>query len=525
MASPFDTITPKEATELLITPVGYLENRALYDGDHWGKDGIFWIGPRPLSGDAGSSETLEKIKRALISKNAVAEVVGRHIAALLRHEPAWSLTVKRALGTSTQTNADGTTEEVDEQPNEREQALIDEAEALLTAWWDERGGKAMLQDASATLLLAGRAPLRLYVPSGLIVDGQIPQGDMAESLSLIYADPPPDPLVATVAEDAKTRRPIGIYRYTEDKQERIEITYLDGDATVLRLLGDDQAEPFRFDFGGYLPMYELQRSALITPQVRQLQMLLNLALTMLGRNVVLGGFLERILLNAQLPGTMQQQSDGTTRFIPDPFQVGAGTTNVLTGLPITDPVTNDVKGYTTPSVVYRDPVSTTTFVETKADAYRGILEEVQQLFALISGDATASGESRKQARADFLSSLSDTTTQVERGGRWLLEALLAMAAAFSGTPGRFKELRAIFECHIDSGPISGDDMDSARANVQAGLLSEESGMVQIGVEDVDAEMAKIAAERDARQARAPQIVMPPPPATEPPAPAPGGQEA
>jgi len=242
----------------------------------------------------------------------------------------------------------------------------------------------------------------------------------------------------------------------------------------------------------------------ITPQVRQQQMLLNLALTMLGRNVVLGGFLERILLNAQLPGTMQQQGDGSTRFIPDPLQVGAGTTNVLTGLPITD-ANGEVTSYATPSVVYRDPVKIETFVETKADAYRGILEEVQQLHALISGDATASGESRKQARSDFVSSLADTTTQVERGGRWLLETLLAMAAAFSGQSGRYQELRAVFSCHIDTGPISGDDMDATRANVQAGLLSEESGMAQIGVEDVDVEQARIASERDARAARAPQI--------------------
>lgn len=558
MASPFDSYTRKDITKLLITPTGYAENRALYDGDHWGKDGCFWLGPRLGTTDAGASETLDKIKKALISKNAVAEIVGRHVAAILRHEPAWSLTVRRPLGqieveeeedvltadnraVAAARAAAGLPEPprkrtvkkmVDEQPNEAEQLLIDEAEALLTAWWDTRGAKAMLQDAVATLLLAGRAPLRLYVPSGLLENGQIPAGDLAESLGLIYADPPPDPTVATVAEDAKTRRPIGIYMAVDPdtKQQQTEITYLDGDETVLRILGvkNDLAEPFRFDFGGALPMHELRRSALVTPQVRQQQMLLNLALTMLGRNVVLGGFLERILLNAQLPGRMEQQSDGSTRFIPDPLQVGAGTTNVITGMEITDPATNEIKGYATPSVVYRDPVPTTTFVETKADAYRGILEEVQQLHALISGDATASGESRKQARADFVSSLSDTTTQIERAGRWLLETLLAMAAAFSGQPGRFAELRAVFECQIDVGPISSEDMGATRANVAAGLLSEQTGMAQIGVEDVDAEQARVASERDARAARAPQIVALP--ATQsgdlnPPAPAPGGQES
>lgn len=527
MAVPFDSYTPKDAKALLTTPTGYLENRQLYDGDHWGKGGCFWIGPRPLSSDSGASDTLEKIRKALISKNAVAEVVNRHVSAMLRHEPAWSLTVTRPLGTVEQTNADGTTETVDEQPNEAEQALIAEAEALLTSWWDARGALGVLQDACATLLLAGRAPLRLYVPSGLLEGGQIPDGDMAASLRLIYADPPPDPLCATVAEDAQTRRPIGIYLSREAKQERTEITYVDGDETVLRVLGadGDLAEPFRFAFGGHIPMHELRRAPLITPQVRQQQQLLNLALTMLGRNVVLGGFLERILLNAQLPGSMQQQSDGSTRFVPDPLQVGAGTTNVLTGLPITDPITGEIKGYATPSVVYRDPVPTTTFVETKQDAYRGILEEVQQLHALISGDANASGESRKQARADFLSSLADTTTQIERAGRWLLETLLAMAAAFSGQPGHFAALRAVFSCQIDTGPISSDEIAQVQSLTGGQpLLSQESGMARIGVEDVDAEQARIATEADARAARAPQIALPPAidPNTQPPAPA-GGQ--
>lgn len=523
MASTFDELTQEKAKALLTVPAGYAENRALYDGDHW-KGATFWIGPRPDPTDVGASDTLAKIEKALISKNAVAEVTGRHVSALLHREPQWAFTVERPLGQIEQARDDGTIELIDEEPTEAEQALIADAEALLTTWWDERGALSVLQDAAATLLLCSRAPLRLYVPSGLLVNGSVPPGDLAQSIGLIYPDPAPSPEVATVADDPRTRQPVGVYLYIEDKIEKAEITYRDGDITILRTLGEDASAAFRFDFGGRLPMYELKRPQLITPQVRQQQMLLNLALTMLGRNVVLGGFLERILLNAQLPGAMVKQADGSTRFIPDPLQVGAGTTNVLAGLPITDRQTGDVTGYTTPSVVYRDPVPPDTFIATKLDAYRGLLEEVQQLHALISGDATASGESRKQARADFLSSLADTNTQIERAGRWLLETALAMASAFSGQPGRFQSLRAVFTCQIDAGPISADDMDATRANVLAGLLSEESGMAAIGVADVDAEQAKIAAERDAKAARAPQVAAPPLPGAPAPPEALSGKE-
>lgn len=514
MSTPFDNITAKDATALIVVPQGYDDNRKFYDGDHW-NDATFWIGPQPDGSDA--QIVLAQIKKAVISKNAIAEVVNRHVAAILRHECAWSLTLTRPLGTVAEVQEDGTTKEVDEQPNEQEQALIDEAEALLTTWWDARGALSMLQDAAVTLLLGSRAPLRLYVPSGLLVEGQVPQGELSDSLSLIYADPPPALTVATVGEDAKSRRPVGVYVFTEDNKEQVEVTYLDGDETVLRILGGEGAseagaELFRFNFGKRLPMYEMKRAMLVTPQVRQQQMLLNLAATMMGRNVVLGGFLERVLLNAQLPGRFEGSGD-SRRFIPDPLQVGAGTTNVLTGIPIysdsADP--EKITGYATPSVNYRDPVTTKTFIETQESAYRGILDETQQTHAVVAGLINVSGESRKQARADFLTSLADTTTQLERAGRWLLETLLAMASAFSGQEGRFEALRAVFTCRIDVGPISADDMGATRDNVRAGLLSEESGMAQIGVEDVDAEKAKIAAERDERMVRAAKLTQAQPP--------------
>ena len=272
---------------------------------------------------------------------------------------------------------------------------------------------------------------------------------------------------------------------------------------MIRIVGGDaDAQRAPLDLGGRLTIYALRRDPLITPQVRQQQRLLNLAKTMLGRNVVLGGFLERIILNAQLPGTIAVDSaTGLKTFTPDPLKLGAGTTNVFAGLPITDEG-GRVTGYATPSVIYRDPVPVTTFEETARSAYLGILEETQQLYAAIAGDATASGESRAQARADFTLSLGDTIAQVEQAGRWLIETALALAAAFSGQAGRYEALRATFSCRVDTGPITADEQDQTRQNVAANLLSEESGMERIGVADVDAEKTKIAAQREnAQQAR------------------------
>jgi hypothetical protein len=166
---------------------------------------------------------------------------------------------------------------------------------------------------------------------------------------------------------------------------------------------------------------------------------------------------------------------------------------MLMGAPIYDDAGN-VTGYTNPSINYRDPVSVQTFDDTERSAYRSILEETNQLHVMINGDATASGESRKQARADFENSIGPTVAQAERAIRWLLETLLAMGAAFAGQPVRYADLRAVVTCRVSSGPISADEQEQTRKNVETKLLSKETGMARIGVDDVDAEQAKIASE-------------------------------
>jgi hypothetical protein len=481
-------------------------NRALYDGDHWlGGDG--WTGPRPQAGEPGSESVIAKIARAFVSKNVIREVCDRHAAGVIGREPAWKLSVRRPLGQVEQVQDDGTIEMVDEAPTEQEQAMIDEAEAALTEVWDERGMLAVLQDALTWMLLAKRGIVRLYVPPGLLQNGRVPQGDLAESLKRIYVHAP-SPEAAAVYTDPNTQLKAGLYSYTdpETKAERAEIVALDDQGrTIIRVLGTDEDQASApLDLGGQLTMAQMERSALITPQVRQQQALLNLALTMLGRNVEVGGFIARILFNAQLPGAFET-IEGVERFVPEPIQWGAGVTNNFMGAEIRDEHGRLV-GQATPSYVREQPVEPATFLSTKDAMYRSILEEVQQLHAQISGDAAASGESRKQARADFEQSLSDAETQLNKLGRWLIETTLAMATAFSGQPGRFAELRAVFECRIDTGPLSTEEL---RLNKELSgdqpLFSQETAMARSGIDDVDAELERIAAETQVRQARAMEI--------------------
>lgn len=475
-----------------------VDARSYYDGDHW-RRGYGWVGPRPDPADVDGARVLLEIARAFVSANKVKEVIGRHMHGVIGREPNWSLTPRREL-------------QKDQQPSPEESALIDEATAAITAWADTTGIGMLdqLQALAITLLLSGRASLRLFVPPGRVRvqdDGSraIPDApDLETALGYLFLSlPTPD--AAGVITDPDTQRKASVYLYRPEGQgQQSEVSYVDENGmTVLAIVDGDTTAGVLLDIGRRLWLHELVAPALFTESIRRLQDQLNLALTMQGRNVIQGGFLERIILGGQMPGewVADATAPGGKKFVPGEAQFGASTTNYIMGAPIRNQL-GDVTGYTTPSVSYRDPVPPDTFIASAESQKRAILEEAQQLHALISGDATASGESRMQARADFATSLRKTKTALDGCGRWLLETVLAISAQLAGTPGRFDELRAIFECRIDTGPLSSEEIRLVIEQHDAGLIDLEEAMQRAGVDDPQAMIAKVMAEKDASMARA-----------------------
>ncbi len=458
-------------------------------GDAW-QLGKGWAGPAPDLGDAERSSVMQEIERGFVSKNIIGEIVDRHIAGVLGREPQITIQPRRAVDEANPVTAD-------------EAALIAEAEGLITGWLDDRRALRTLQTVTRFALIGGQACLRAYVPSGLLVDGAVEAATPADALGVVYLDAL-NPLSAAVVTDPKTKRQTGVVVYTDPdtRRQAAEVSeVLPNGLTAIRVLTmSGETERVELDLGGRLPVFAVDPSRIVSPQVIQLQKLMNLALTMMSRNVVLGGFLERVILNAQLPGRWVDQPDGSKQFERDPFAVGAGTTNVLAGLPTYDDDGN-VNGYTNPSVMYRDPVSVQSFTDTATAAYHGILEEVAQTHALLSGDATASGESRRQAVADFRGSLGPTKAAVDGAGRWLVETLLGFVGAFTGKTGRYAGLRANFATRIDTGPLPTPELDLIVRQVEALILSRETGMERIGVEDTDAEKSRIDEEQQADEER------------------------
>lgn len=477
------------------------ENRLFIEGDHW-QGGAGWVGPRPQAGEAGSEVVMAEIQKGFTSRNAVLEVTDRHTQGVVGREPAWGFVVARDM-------------EDDEEPTEAEQGQIDEAEALLTEWWNTRNIAQLLQNAVATSLHQERGLLRVYIPRGLLVtretqgaDGVVRSAqvatakDIKEALDLIYVDAP-HPETAVVLEDPSDMQPVSMHNFSVGNKRFSDICYIDVPTgkTVLRRVGtgisDAEGEVHSWELGGRLLMHQLERRLLISKQVQQQQRALNLAESMIPRNVVTGGFLERIITNAKMPGRYVDDpdaEDGTGRtWVPFDFYTGAGTTNVLSGITVTDREGNE--SLTSPGITFREPVSPKASIEAREAHYASILNEADQLHHLISSDAVASAVSRVEARLDFVMSLKATQAPLEAMGRWLIETVLALAETVAGKEGEFTEdLRADFTCRLQAGTLTAEEQTVIVERVEKGLLDRETAMSMLGVDDVDAAIQRINAQ-------------------------------
>lgn len=489
----FSTVGYVDATRILAMATQPVKRaRDFVEGDHWqGGDG--WVGPAPKQGDEGWSEVMCLIEKAFVSRNATLEVLERHMLGVVGTEPSWGFSVRRPL-------------KEDEDVTTEEQALIDEVEAIVTEWWNKRKCHKLFQDYVLDLGWGTRSALRLYVPSGMLTEVADETGEtylmaqaaeIEDALEMIFPDHPP-PEDSTVYVNPLTQRWLGITRYKQLVNWQpvgifiYELTYVDenGDTVVTRT--DQTASVgYPFPLGGRLTLWESSREPLVSKQLVSAQKALNLALSMLPRNVVTGGFLERVLLNAQMPGTWTLDKDGNrTAFTPAKYVTGPGTTNFVSGQQYTD---EEGKTHLSdPKIQWRQPSEVKPVIEAAAAAYEAILGEAKQVHILIAGEAAPSGYSREQARADHAANLGKSQSEAQPAGQWFLETALALAEVISGKVGYYTDtLKATFQCRINTGPISVEERTQNVAEVEAGTLSEESAMERNGVLDVDVEKQRI----------------------------------
>lgn len=505
--------TLDDARSRIERPAWLSSHRAFAEGDHLHAGagtsiaGIAlgglagWIAPMPPADHALYKSYYDGVVRGFVSSNKVGEVIGRHKAGVVGRQPSRGFESKAPLGDGVQLSRELT-------------ALKQTADAWAAERWETEGMHTGLQNAVSALLYAGRQPARLLLPRGYLVQGndgswQIPRASLPQMLKMIRLTYP-RPEECTVYIDPDTFEEVGIFTYSKDGEYRAEISWVDRSTatedkpglTVVRVLGGNgNVDQRTYDFGGLIPMFEMRRHPLITPQIIQNQKALNLALSSVPRNIWTAGARARAAINLDPPYHEIREADGTITRVREALDWGAGTTAFLQGTPIVDEDTGKVTGYANGQLQVEEPVEVRPSKEAVDIHEWQILAEARQLHAITGADSAASGLKLLVARVDYLGSLNETKPTVDACIEWEMNTRLAMAEAFTGgregvrsTHQYTSVLRANVESKLDPGPITPEERSALDALVESGRLSEETALTLMGVEDVAEEKARKSAE-------------------------------
>lgn len=511
--APFGEWTYRDAAEAVaaLQPENYDQLRAIAEERDLWRNGAEWVGP-------GAPGTNEKIGAQYAPDDVVGEVLDNVGNAF--SEPQIGAAPLEMPG------------EGAEIPPEV-QARMDEAVSLLSAWWDRQRMQEHILSRLRTSAWAGRAPLRLWVPGRFMekaTDGSVstlPAADVAAALEYIHVSAP-EPSACAVVTDPATQAVCAVFLGEEsvpgaegraEARKRADLLYLDPDAepgeeaeTVLRVVyADEGREGYetRLPLGGRLLVSEMQTPALLTDPVLRTQRQLGLLCSLLTRIGETAAFRERYIRNAKpfgrrsiytegqpLPAGAFLERDETGRdWIVEPEQrtLGANTTTELVGLEEERRTQAGVEmARATPAVDVFDPVDPTPYIHAAEAVRARILRMCKQGHLAIASAAQLSGVAYEQARAAFAKDLNRRRVAEEGMLRETLEAALALAEVIAEKEGYFTSvLRVTVDQHVDAGPRSPDavrlDMDA----YQAGLLSRETVMARLSVEDVVAEVERI----------------------------------
>lgn len=490
MASQYDTLTYTEAKQLLgrLNSVpkwhpGLKVLRQFLEGEHW-QGQKAWIGPRANPAVEGATELMNEVERAFTSANKMDEVGNRHVFAVAGHPVAWSWSPQRFMP-------------LGESPDDTEQSDIAFLEEICTWFWDERDGQEVLRQYLYAVCAFGHAVLRYVLPATPDANGiaTIEAKDLKDALRYVHIERP-DPENAGIYEDPRTKERVAIVVVKlENGSDLVELTYLDGDLTVYRGVTVDRS-PYRvpIDLGRRLNCYEGKRKSLFTPSVLQNQRALNLALSMIPRNVITGGFLERTMLNAQMPGEWEVNANGEqVKFVPQSYALGAHSIAWVRGLAVTKP--DGSHDFTTPTMERGDPIDPKAAIMAASFHERMILSEVSQEHVLTNTEAIMSGKSREQARAGFMTSLLPTKNIAEQAVVFLVTFPVALAEYLTDQVGLYTSVyRVTAQARIDAGPVGPDEREQDLLAVKDGGMSMPMYMERSGIVDVDAELQRVQAD-------------------------------
>ena len=530
----FDTLTFDEASSILsrisIPREGEHSRFALCD--HW-QNGEGWIGPLPDNLPNQSALLRAEIAREFVFHDVIGEIVWRAAAALKARPLRYGAALERVLDEG-------------ELPTETEEQIIGEMDALILEWASSstRCGffdaanrmqtadlRVFLGRAVTQLAATGRASIRAFIPPAQLEEQYpldafttvvndagnvmevfdeggnrlkpelvVPLVPLWDALSRVHFEMP-QLSNAGVWTSRASMRPLGVCKWQgDDGKTSIETSWVDDQGqTHLRVMNGDGESETTFDLNGELMHLQLHCDGLIKESLVSQQKDINRRLTMSGRSSNLAGFPERVLLGAELQGKEVDDpaNPGHKKFVPDDIEVGPGRFNNFKA-EVIEGADGEYLGTTASALDYKrlDPIDTTMF-DSSVDAARArMLGEAHQAHALIAGDATASGESRKQARDEFVLSLADLKNEATRALVWILDVAFGLALeTTSDNRARFYGFKWTGDVPIHAGPRPTDERVQDLAAVKASVLSRETAMARDGIDDIDAERGRVGSER------------------------------
>lgn len=226
-------------------------------------------------------------------------------------------------------------------------------------------------------------------------------------------------------------------------------------------------------------VFVIHAPSLITESAVDKQNAICHELTMLIRNQQHAGFRRRTLLNAEAP-------------LPEsePLPVGPGIDEYQYGTMYGQPGDEKIAN---PSVHESQPFPVNNFLDSVGLFRELLYNEFSQGHSLDKSSSQVSGESRVQQRQNFDVLLRGWSERIEAAFQHVLTVVLEELG--------YDDLEAVVDLSITTGKLTGEERQQLRDDVNAGLLSKETAISLGGqVSDTEAELEKIAAERESESA-------------------------
>lgn len=429
-------------------------------------------------------------------------------------------------------------------PSAEQEAAVAEWLRETTFWWDANsfwGGKDIRKPtgvrgavAMASMSKAGSACLRVFWPpdsrtetvriknaAGEVVreEKRVPrQRDrLAAGKHVKVVALPPER--CGVYKDPDTLKETAVFLYsTTDNRNAAEIWFAEGEKTFLRSVTEgDEATEKEYPLGGLLPIAQIDLGCLLTPAMVEAQGVIDTDNTSLLRNGVQHGYSQRTETNAEEDGTWENTPpagitnprtrlnvDGVTLeyFHPGVAVLGAGFNRRVMGERY--PTHTDADNIThyalaAPGVTYHEPSPSDSLIATLDKHTMQLREGCHQghvMTGLMGGTAEASGDAYEQKRAPHVVDIKAGGEAVDAAVAHILLVGTVMKDYLCGVEdaafARAYTVKA--QSHPSAGAPSTEAQRTNRENQQAGLISTPEAIARLGIQDVGAEIERIAAD-------------------------------